>query len=218
MTQSGVVTVFAIPGKFVTFLEFDQQGNLFAQVPSLSFDTDKIVKISPAGVVATYLNFSVNGYTSDDKAPFKLDNLDNLYVQNLYPPGGADKWTPDKVRSNIPFPNTAWWTRPLCDKDNNLYFASVNSTRTLSKISASGVFSTLATFPVGNQPYYTALTPQEDIIATSRKPETGAPNLIHKISKTTGAITEILSSTEELRHIEVDALNNIFGVFYLLIN
>jgi hypothetical protein len=89
----------------------------------LSFDTDKIVKISPAGVVATYLNFSVNGYTSDDKAPFKLDNLDNLYVQNLYPPGGADKWTPDKVRSNIPFPNTAWWTRPLCDKDNNLYFA-----------------------------------------------------------------------------------------------
>jgi hypothetical protein len=42
-------------------------------------------------------------------------------------------------------------------------------------------------------------------------------NLIHKISKTTGAITEILSSTEELRHIEVDALNNIFGVFYLLI-
>jgi hypothetical protein len=34
-------------------------------------------------------------------------------------------------------------------------------------------FSTLATFPVGNQPYYTALT-QEDIIATSRKPETGA--------------------------------------------
>jgi hypothetical protein len=43
---------------------------------------------------------------SDDKAPFKLDNLDNLYVQNLYPPGGADKWTPDKVRSNIPFPNT----------------------------------------------------------------------------------------------------------------
>jgi hypothetical protein len=29
------------------------------------------------------------------KAPLKLDNLDNLYVQNLYP-GGADKWTPDR--------------------------------------------------------------------------------------------------------------------------
>jgi hypothetical protein len=34
-----------------------------------NLDFDKIVKISPAGVVATYLNFSVNGYTGDDKAP-----------------------------------------------------------------------------------------------------------------------------------------------------
>jgi hypothetical protein len=54
---------------------------------------------------------------------------------------------------------------------------------------------------------------QEDIIAI-KKTRNRCSNLIHKISKTTGAITEILSSTEELRHIEVDALNNIFGVFY----
>jgi hypothetical protein len=56
------------------------------------------------------------------------------------------------------------------------------------------------TFPLAIN-LITALTPQEDIIATSRN-QKQVPNLIHKISKTTSAITEILSS-EELRHIEL---------------
>jgi hypothetical protein len=150
MTQSGVVTVFAIQEicKFSGIW-----WNLFAQVP-LHLALMNWQNCS-CWLVATYLNQC--RIRSDDKAPFKLDNLDNLYVQNLYPPGGADKWTPDKVRSNIPFPNTAWWTRPLCDKDNNLYFASVIQLELCLKYLLVE-FSTLATFPVGNQPYYTALT------------------------------------------------------------
>jgi hypothetical protein len=212
ITQSGAVSTFAIiPGKFASWLEFDFQGNLFVQCSSTNTQTNIIAKITPAGVISTFLDYINNDYSSNETAPFKLDNLGNLYVPNANSRNGIDKWSPTKVLTNIvtPFGYISFWSRPVCDSSNNIYFMAINKDYSLSKVTVDNIFSKHAQLPFPVSFQSIALDYQENIIGTSK--DGSNPNLIYKITKA-GVVTLLFSDTEDLRYIKVDSSGNIFGI------
>lgn len=128
----------------------DQTGNLFVAV-STNTSTDRIVKITPGGVLSVFASFG----TTQSPTGLAFDSQGNLFVGSQ---GGTHhdifKITPDGTITSF-VTGGSFLNRPFglaFDADDNLYVANYGS-QTIAKFTPGGVGSVFATLPAASNPH-----------------------------------------------------------------
>ncbi len=129
---AGPVTTFATVGNEPDGLAFDKSGNLYAA----NFVDNTIDKVTPGGVVSTFINSGLNGPKG-----LAFDNSGNLFVASFYN-GSIAKYNSAGTLVTGAF-NTTSISRPdqmVIDSGNNLYVYDLSGN--IDKITPAGAVST----------------------------------------------------------------------------
>jgi hypothetical protein len=203
VSSTGVVTPFVtgmgVPDGRSTALAFDANGNLFAA----EVFTGNIKKISPAGVVSTFVT-GLNNPTAlafDRSGNLFVSEISNQSIKKISPAGVVNTFV------NVNTPNGLAF-----DSSGSLFVSSINGS--VSKISATGVVSqyiprTITT----NADGFTYETGRGIAIDTSDYLYVLNQGTINKISYT-GIITPLATGFGTLydltTHLAVDTQGNLF--------